>query len=329
MPAHASRPENSQISIRNVLLLLTSGVFWGIQPGLIKVSTGGGLSETEALAVVLACVAAIVGSYLVVAGGLFRLTWPRFRFLALVAVLEYVGPLLTAFLVAPHIDSALLTLIMSTTPIFTVPFAAAIGSEPLTRHTVAACLVGLGAMAVLVVPENALPSPDMLPWVLVAFGAPACYALGSVYVARSWPEGFAPTQVAFGGSLGGAILLLPFSFGAIHSGTLAANSAWGHLAFAALALAVVVEMLVYFFLVKHAGAVFASFSSFIMIASGMVLGILLFGESLTPWTMASMLLFAFSLLLVVRASSEKDVATRPGPLVGDRQEVDHAAGRDV
>lgn len=297
--------------LRHLVLLLIVGTLWGIQPALIKVSTDRGLSEAEALSIVLLCVSGMVGAYLAATGRLFRTSRQRLKFFATAGVLEYAAPLLIAFLVAPHIDSALLTLIMSTTPIFTVPLAAAAGSEPMTRGTVLATLVGLAAMALLVVPQDALPSRDMLPWCAIAFLVPAFYSCGSVYVSRAWPEGLNAIQVAFGGSLFAALLLSPFSIQAALTGALADNTAAGFAAFAALAISVVVEMVLYFYLVKHAGPVFTSFSSFVMIMSGFAVGIHVFGERPTVWIISSMAMFVLSLLLVLTSAPDPEATHSP------------------
>ena len=108
---------------------------------------------------------------------MMRFTREILLFMAIAGFFEYAAPLMTAFWVAAHIDAGLLTLIMATTPMFTVALAAALGTEPLTRRIVLACAVGLAAMALIVVPQDALPSREMLPWCLVGFAVPIFYAM--------------------------------------------------------------------------------------------------------------------------------------------------------
>lgn len=294
------RPPMS-VRVKHMAILLLVGVLWGVQPALIKVATDRGLSEIEALSFVLVCVVGLVGGWLAATGRLFRLAQGQLRFFATAGVLEYAAPLVIAFLVAPHIDSALLTLIMSTTPVFTVPLAAAVGSDPLTRNTVLAVGAGILAMAALVVPQDALPSPDMLVWCMTAFAVPALYSCGSVYVSKAWPVELDAIQVAFGSSLFACILLVPFSLQALTTGSFSNSSWWGAAGFGLLAMTVVVEMILYFYLIQNAGPVFTSFSSFIMIVSGFAVGILIFGEKPTVWVLISMALFVVSLILVLRA----------------------------
>jgi drug/metabolite transporter (DMT)-like permease len=189
---------------------------------------------------------------------------------------------------------------MATTPVFTVFLNALIGAEPLTRRNAAACVLGLFAMALIVVPSGALPSSDMLPWCLAAFAVPVLYALGSTYVARAWPADMDAIQIAFGGAFAASILLLPYSAPALSSGSALSASPMICLAIAALITALVLEMNLYFILLREAGAVFTSFSSFVMILSGFLAGAVFFGERPSLWIWASVGLFSTSLALIIK-----------------------------
>jgi drug/metabolite transporter (DMT)-like permease len=285
----------------HVVVLILVGALWGIQPALIKLATGRGLSELSALALVLASIALTLGGALAARGRLFRPTRLVIAFMLVAGIFEYAAPLLLTFYAAHHVDAGVLTLVISTTPIFTVALAAAVGSEALSRESVLACLTGLAALALIAVPENALPSRDMLAWCLAAFGIPVFYSCGTVYVARAWPEGFNPVQVAFAGSAMAALLLTPFWLEPLATGKLLALPTEAKGALLALAVTVVTEMILYFHLLEKAGAVFTSFSSFVMIASGFVAGAVLFAERPSVWVWGSVALFSLSLVLIIRA----------------------------
>jgi drug/metabolite transporter (DMT)-like permease len=186
--------------------------------------------------------------------------------------------------------------------------AAATGVEPASRETVIACLIGIVAMALIVVPENALPSREMLPWCLAAFVAPISYACGSIYVSRNWPLGFDPTQAAFAGALGAAVMLTPFWMKPLAAGAIAANPPSASWALVLLVAAVILEMILYMVLLRRAGPVFTNFSSFVMIASGFLSGMLLFGEHPSAWIWMSVALFVLSLATILRAPRKKEAA---------------------
>ncbi len=293
-------------------VLLCVGTLWGLQPALIKFAVGGALSEIETLSVLMLAIVAILGGYLALRGRMISFTRATLTFVAVAGCLEFAAPFLTTFWVAEHIDAGLLTLIIATTPIFALVVAAATGVEPASRETVLACLIGVAAMALIVVPENALPSREMLPWCLAAFGAPISYACGSTYVSRNWPAEFDTTQAAFAGALGAAVMLAPFWLKPLAAGTIAANPSGASWALGVLVVAVILEMILYMYLLRRAGPVFTNFSSFVMIASGFLAGMVLFGERPSIWIWMSMGLFVLSLATILRAPRKEASEAQPG-----------------
>lgn len=301
----APGPAAGRRTLGQVAVLLIVGTLWGIQPALIKFSLGGALGEIETLAILMVAVALSLGLYLKSRGKLFPVTRGIAAFMAIGGFLEYAAPLLTTFLVAPHVDAALLTLIIAMTPVFTVAFAAVAGVEQLTRRSVLACLTGLVAMALIVVPEGALPSREMLPWCLAAFMIPVFYSCGTIYVSRNWPEGFDSIQVAFCGATAAALMLSPFWIKPILSGAVAGHPFSGYVVMAVLAAALTLELLLYFYLLHSTGPVFTSFSSFVMIISGFLAGMAIFGERPSVWIWTSVALFILSLLMVFWPQSRR------------------------
>lgn len=305
-PAGGAARSNSARAL-HVVLLVVVGAMWGVQPALIKFSIGGSLGELEALALVLTAVAVSMGAYLWTQDRLVFPSRPILAFSFVTGLSEYAFPLLVQFLVAAHIDAGLLSLIVATTPVFTIAFAAAAGTEPLRREVVAACVVGIIAMGLIVVPENALPSREMLPWCLAAFMVPVSYSIGTIYVSRNWPGGFDSIQVGFLGALSAAVMLSPFSVQALFASTIADQTPFAWLMLLALVLSLFFELMMYFYLVRHAGPVFTSFSSFVMIVSGFLSGMVIFGERPSSWVWASVALFVISLALVFLPSRGKSI----------------------
>jgi drug/metabolite transporter (DMT)-like permease len=48
---------------------------------------------------------------------------------------------------------------------------------------IAGILFGLAGILLVLLPGQSLPEPGMAPWLLMAFGAPLCFAIGTVCVA--------------------------------------------------------------------------------------------------------------------------------------------------
>lgn len=291
--------------IKHAIVLVCVGLLWGLQPPIIKLLTQNGAPEAASLGAMLGAIAAVLGVTLLIQRRPMRNVRRNLPFMMINGAAEYAAPLLITFLVSKHIDAGLLTLIFSTTPIFTVAIAALSGAEKLSVSSFMACVIGFGAFLALVIPQDALPSAEMLPWCLAAFGIPLSYAMGSVYVSRNWPAEMDTIQVAFSGALFASLFLSPFWVVPVLEGTLFSTSPAGLLVFMLLVLTTIVEMGLYYYLLQNAGAVFTSFSSFIMIVSGFVSGAVIFGEQPTFWIWLSVALFALALAFIIHGHQER------------------------
>ncbi len=285
-----------------VVLLIVLGMSWGGHFSLFKIAAESALSYLGIIALTTAGV--VVGMTGVAA---LRRRWPRFtgrhlRFYLICATLGYLIEFPLSLYVAEEIPAGLLAIIASTSPVFTSLIAIVAKVETVSRRRLAAVAVGLVAAAVVLVPGTAIPQPSMLTWVLLAFLIPVVYATYHNYVAFDWPHGSDSWQVAFGEVLIATAIVLPLYmitdrsvvvFGDWSPGT------WTIVAMAALAL---VEIYLYFEIVRLAGAVFVSLTSFVSIVAGVVWGMVLFGEQHNAWIWAAVVLLGLSIFL----AREKD-----------------------
>ncbi len=315
MPIGTGVAQKLSARIHNAVLLVTMGLLWGTQPALIKALTERGLPEVATLGLTMVFVAFVLAGVLAWRARMPRLSRKTALFMTVAGGTEYAGPLLVAFLIAKHIDAGLLTLIMFTAPIFTVAAAAIFGVERLDRYGVLGCVCGLIGLSLIVFPQDALPSPDMLPWCIVALSIPMMYAVGSIYVSKAWPEGMDAMQVAFGGALLPSVLLLPFWAGPLISRRFFETSVVECVIFAALIGTVIIEMVLYFYTLRHSGPVFASFANFLAIVTGFVAGALFFDERPSHWIWSSNIFFSLALALILLRPAK--------PLIPDP--VDHSA----
>ncbi|CAN0519756.1 unnamed protein product, partial [Laminaria digitata] len=179
------------------------------------------------------------------------------------------------------------SLVVSTTPLFVVAIAHFKGTERIGRKRIIGILFGVASAAVIVLPENALPEAEMMKWVAIALILPITYGIYHNYVAISWPSKSDSWQVATGESLAALIMLLPIY---IWSGDfIALNDTWGNGEWSILILIClsVIEIYLYFEIVRLAGAVFVSQSSYVAIVTGIIWGVIIFNESLSVWVWLS------------------------------------------
>ncbi len=281
-----------------IVLLLILGLSWGLHYSVLKVAMGSGFTVVQII--VLTTLLVVFGLTVI---AILRQRWPRLnrrhlRFYIVCAFLGYLAEFPLALTVAEKIPAGLLAIIGATSPLFTSAIALLFKVETVSRRRLMSIGIGLVASLIVLVPGTALPKPDLLFWVLIAFCIPFLYALYHNYVAVDWPDGADSWQVAHGESLIAAIIVLGFfvitgqqvpDFSAINT------SGWGVVMIAGLSI---VEIYLYFEIVRRVGAVFVSLGSFVTIFAGVLWGMVLFGEQHGMWIWLGFGLLAVSLLLI-------------------------------
>lgn len=276
-------------------LLFMLSAIWGASFLFIKV----GMSEMGPM--MFATLRVLVGS-LVLLGivvarrekvpGDWR-TWARFTFMG---VFNALIPFYTIAWGTRQIPSGLSSILNATMPIFTVVLAALWASERLTWARAAGVLVGFGGILVLAWPQmQGGVQAGFAGQMAVVVGA-LSYAIATVYARRKL-VGHAPLVASLGQISTGFLVCVPF---ALAEGVPAkAPSVQVILSLLALGvLGTAVAYLIYYRLVREAGATFASAVTYINPLFGIFWGWLLLDERL-PWTAFAALALIFAGLLLI------------------------------
>ena len=101
----------------------------------------------------------------------------------LCGLLGTVIPGVLFFYTAVHVPAGVLSVTISTVPLLTFVLASLLGVETVTIVRVTGVLFGLAAVVFLVGPEESLPDPTIVPWVLLALCAAMCYAIENMVIA--------------------------------------------------------------------------------------------------------------------------------------------------
>jgi len=288
-----------------VLLVFVLGSLWGLHFSLIKIA-----SESEMTPPLVTVLTTLGVSLIYIAISLGRRRFPRLapaalRFYACCALLGYVLPIFIELFVARHMAAGLLTLIVSTTPVFTLVIALLSRTEPVSPRRMLGVAVGAAAAAMILLPR-AMASAAVLSWVLLAFLVPLGYGIFHNYVAHAWPAGQDTWQVGAGQMIMALAMMLPLYL--IFADPLRPDfSQWQqvHWAIAAMIVFAVMEVWLYFTIIRIAGAVVVSLSNFITIAAGVIWGMLIFGEQPGLWDWICVAILMLSLVLVVEMRRAK------------------------
>jgi drug/metabolite transporter (DMT)-like permease len=207
-------------------------------------------------------------------------------------------PAVAIFFATEHLPVGIVTLFFALVPVMTYGFALMAGMEGMDALRVAGIACGLLGMLLIVLPDTSLPDRSAVGWVLIGFAACSCYAIQSVYIAKRTPAHIDTIQMAAGTMLCGGGVLLP-----IAAATDSVVGPWPLTDPVVLGVVAVgaincVAILVFFWLIRVAGPVFAVQTGMTTILAGVVFGYTLFGERLSLWVWAAIALMAIGVMLV-------------------------------
>lgn len=264
----------------DLLLLSLLGLGWGLHVVLSKALGADGASEALAYLVVymLGSATGLIAMGLVFSTP-FRPTAGQGGFFLVSAFLGYLGPISAELVIAPRIDAGVFALIASLTPVFTVAVAVSLGLDRLTGKLALALAAGMAAAALMAAPDLATLRQGATAWTLLALVVPVLYGFDNVYVQARWPRGLDVFQVSAAEAVVALALVLPLA-GIWGIGT---PDVWraaeqGGAVLAGLVLAALATVWLFFYLVRHCGAVFVSFAGFVSLGTGVACGVLFFGE---------------------------------------------------
>lgn len=279
-------------------LLALLGAGWGLTQPLTKIAVSTGHGHFGLIFWQLVIGAALMAVIALVTGRRLPLGRSALKVYAVIALVGTVLPNTASYQAAVHLPSGVLSILLSLIPMMAFPIALGLGLERFSLRRLAGLALGLGGVALLVLPGASLPDAAMVAWVPVAILASLCYAFEGNYVARWGTAGLDPVQVLLGASVTGALMVLPLMLASGHwISPLAPLGAaeW------ALILSATVHVLVYtafVWLIGRAGSVFAVQVSYLVTGFGVIWAMLLLDERYAPMIWAAMALMMAGMALV-------------------------------
>ncbi len=284
--------------LRGLSLLLLMGMAWGLSFSLARIAAGGGIHPFsitfwEALgagaALILVC--------------LFRgrpvpLSRELVLFYLACGAIGMVVPNAVFFFAAAHVPAGILSISLAVNPLITFLAAAALGLERLAPDRVAGVILGIVAIVLLVGPQQSLPDPAQLPWVLACVAAAACYAAFNVMVSLWRPRGAASFTTTTALFVMAAIQLIPV-MAATDSFDLP-GWPWTGVEWSLLGLGLInaIAFSLFVYLIETAGPVFTSQTANLVTLFGVLWGIVIFGEQNSTWVWLSLATMMLAIALV-------------------------------
>jgi drug/metabolite transporter (DMT)-like permease len=280
------------------LALVAMGTIWGLGFALAKLAGENGahpiglvLWETIGSGALLLLICVLLGRYP-------RRQWSYLRYYLVNGLLGFAipGPLL--FWIAPHLPVAVLTMMIPMAPLLTYVFILAMRTERFDIWRALGVLLGFAGVGLIVLPKGSLPEPGLVGWVLLGLAASSFYALQNLYIAlRSPPDADALTQTT-GMLILGGLSAIPMAAAVdgfllpVFPMTIAVKAA------TVMLLINAAMMLLFVWVVRAIGPVFASQTANVIVLAGVFWGWFVFGEILSPWVWGAIVAMAAGVALV-------------------------------
>ena len=296
-PAGSATEQTTPRLARPWLALLVIGLGWGATGPFSKLAVSTGNHPIGVTFWNTAIGAVCLTAILLATGRRLPCDRRHLIFFMVCGLLGTALPNSLSYTAYQHLPIGVNVMVIALVPMATMLIALPLGIERLDPLRAAG--LGLGTLAVLLIalPEASLPEPDQAIWVALPVITALAYAGENIYISTSKPPGTSALTVICGLSWGALVLLTP---------AVIAADAWvditrlGPPEQAIIAISFV-HMGAYFgfiWLIGQAGPIFASQVGYVVTASGVILGMALYGERHSPWVWAALALMFAGLALV-------------------------------
>ena len=278
--------------------LIAAGGIWGLVPSLAKLATAEGVNALGAT------------FWQALAGGLLLLgiTVSRGRRLYLSRhhivfyfICGFTGttiPTAIIFVAAGELTAGLISILIALTPIATYAILLFMGREVFLPVRLLGILLGLVAVVLLVFPGANVGVQAAPLWIAIALCVPLLYATENVVISVKRPPYSDEISLVAGMLLSSSLVLAPVIFLTDNFQPLTVRHDTGQLAILGIATFNVISYVLFLYLVRIAGAVYAAQAGYWSMLLGVAWGMALWDETHTSWVWLAMLLMLGGMFLV-------------------------------
>ena len=289
-------------------LLLFFGICWGTSIPLAKVAVSTGHHPFGMIFWQIVISIVLLSGIAFVRKSKLIFDAPHIIFFAVVILVGTIVPNGFSYFAAFHLPAGVMALVIAMVPVFSILIALTIGAEKFDLKRLAGVVLGITAIALLVLPESSLPDPAKAIFVLVALIAPFAYGAEGNYLAAKQPADTGPIATLLGASIVGFFISFALTWSV--DGFIDPTVSFGkpELALVGSSVLHIIAYVGYIGLVSRAGAVFTSQVAYIVTPAGVVLSSLFLGEVHSAWLWASLAIMIFALFLVQPRANEEEAA---------------------
>lgn len=294
IPSTATAPRSGAGRFTELALLLLLATLWGGSYSFIRVGV-----ETIPPVTLIAARTLLAGAILLAVIGWRGLRLPRdratWRLFLVQACLNSVLPFTLIAWAERSVEAGLATILSSTSPIFVVVLGLLAGTgERLSLLKLAGIASGLAGTLLIVGTEAMAGFGADLAAQLALVAASLCYG-GAALFGRHF-KGLDPIMPAAGSLICGAALLIPLSLAVDRPWTLAPSGASIQALLALSVASTALAFVIYFRLIARLGSVATTSVAYLRVPTGVLIGMVVLGESLAPTAWAGLVLIVGGVL---------------------------------
>ena len=280
-----------------VCLFLAGGI-WGFTPSLARVATEDGAHPLG-----LTLWQGVIGGAVLLAITLIRgkrvpLSPRHLRLYVICGVVGTALPTSLTFAITPRIPVGVFSILQSLTPLLTYLIAVALRIDGVSPIRIVGITIGFVAVCLLVGPASASVGSTSTVWLLLCLIVPLSYAAENNIIATIRPDGVDDLTLLTGMLICGALATLPAVIAMDAFAPLSAPL--GRVEWATLGMVTVnvVSYASFIYLVRITGPVFASQAGYLVVAVGVAVGMLVYGERHSSWVWVAAVLLLVGMALV-------------------------------
>ncbi len=291
------------------ILILGAGVIWGSTFSLTLIATSGG-GHPLALAAWQVIISSIFLALLCLVTGTTAFNPKNIGCYTVLAVIGISIPNVLYYNAAPHLSAGILSITISTVPLFTYGIMLLLRFESLVIRRAFGIVLGMVAILLLVLPDHGLESSDASFWILAVMLCAILYSVENVYISKGVSDQIDVRELLTGSNIIAIFILVPVTLW-MDVGEpvswLFSTPGW---AITGVGITSALAYMMFFYTIKISGPVFASQCGYIITISGVLWGILIFSEQHSLWIWSSVVVLMVGLALVSpEDGADRDVET--------------------
>ena len=274
------------------------GIVWGLSFSLSKIAVDLGGTPIGLTFWTCLLTGLMLLFYSIIRGQKIRFKLKDLQIILLLAFLGAMLPNMFFYYAAAHISAGLLSITITVVPIATYALSFILKLEAISARRITGVFFGVGAILVLVLPENSLPNKSEVIWIIVACLSSISYALENITLAIRGIDGIGPVRLSCGINLLAALILGVFSY--FTDNFMPVPLPVTTLTWTILGISLIgaTAYTLFVLTIANSGPLFASQVAFLVTISGVLWGILIFGEKHSSWVWLSLVLMLIGMSLV-------------------------------